>query len=65
MRVFRVLFLAAAVYAQPVPLPNLPDGFRIGTGGVVVETFMDLLCPDCVSLARLLDPPAVVAQSTP
>ena len=36
-----------AVHAQPVPLPNLPDGFRIGASGPVVETFMDFLCPDC------------------
>jgi hypothetical protein len=42
-----LLALAPLCLAQPVPLPNTPDGFRIGTGGVVVETYMDLLCPDC------------------
>lgn len=33
--------------AQDVPLPNTPDGFRMGTGPVVVDAFLDLLCPDC------------------
>lgn len=37
----------SAVYAQPVPLPNLPDGWRLGTSGPVVEVFLDLLCSDC------------------
>lgn len=47
MRVSSLLCLLGLAASQPVPLPNLPDGFRVGTSGVVVETFMDLLCPDC------------------
>lgn len=43
--IFASLFVVT--HAQPVPLPNLPDGFRVGAAGPVVETFMDMLCPDC------------------
>ena len=42
----RVLAFAALVAcgsAQDVPLPNTPPGFRVGTGPVVIEGFMDLL----------------------
>ena len=43
----RVLALTALVacgaYAQDVPLPNTPPGFRVGSGPVVIEGFMDLL----------------------
>jgi hypothetical protein len=43
-----LLAFAAAAFAQPVPLPNLPDGFRVGPGtGIIIDVFMDLLCPDC------------------
>lgn len=47
LRVASILSALSLVATQPVPLPNLPDGFRVGTGGPVVETFMDMLCPDC------------------
>ena len=43
-----LLALVAAAFAQPVPLPNIPDGFRVGPNtGLVVDAFLDLLCPDC------------------
>jgi hypothetical protein len=45
-RVASIVSVLSLVAAQPVPLPNLPDGFRVGTSGPVVETFMDMLCPD-------------------
>ena len=44
------LLIAAA--AQPVPLPNLPDGFRVGLAGPTgpeISVFMDFLCPDCAA----------------
>ena len=49
MRLLIASLIAASVsvFAQPVPLPNLPDGFRVGTSGPVVEAFLDMLCPDC------------------
>lgn len=41
--------LVAVVVAQPVPLPNTYDGFAIGdvAAPVMLEGFLDLLCPDC------------------
>ena len=35
--------------AQPVPLPNTYDGFKLGSPSapVLLEGFLDLLCPDC------------------
>lgn len=47
MKSLFVASLLAATFAQPVPLPNLPDGFRTGASGPVVDVFMDMLCPDC------------------
>jgi protein-disulfide isomerase len=37
--------------AQPVPLPNTMDGFVSGqlTAQVTLDTFIDLLCPDCAA----------------
>lgn len=42
----------ATVSAQPVPLPNSPDGYlRLGspTAQVTLDAFVDLLCPDCAA----------------
>jgi len=43
------LFTLSAVSAQPVPLPNSYPGFRWGNinAPVLIEGFLDLLCPDC------------------
>jgi len=41
--------LAGFVSAQ-VPIPNRPDGYGVGgpaDAHVVIEMFLDLLCPDC------------------
>ena len=40
---------ATCVVAQPVPLPNSYPGFRWGSinAPVMIEGFLDLLCPDC------------------
>ena len=47
MRVSFIITIAAALafvaLAQDVPLPRTPPGFRVGTGPVVIEGFMDLL----------------------
>ena len=49
----RALLLAAGALlaaAQPVPLPNTPDAYlRLGSPSaqVVMDVFVDLLCPDC------------------
>ena len=48
-RAVAAMFLAAVVLAQPVPLPARPDGFRIGNGPVVIDEYLDLLCPDCMA----------------
>jgi protein-disulfide isomerase len=47
--VFIVVALATFVSAQ-VPIPTRPDGYGVGgpaDAHVVVEMFLDLLCPDC------------------
>lgn len=47
LRLVTLFALSAIASCQPVPLPNLPDGFRVGTSGPVIEAFLDMLCPDC------------------
>ena len=43
------MLVASPAAAQPVPLPNTYPGFRWGNVGapVLIEGFLDLLCPDC------------------
>lgn len=35
LRATIIALCALLVRSQPVPLPNLPDGWRVGTGGPV------------------------------
>ena len=45
-----LVVVAAGLVSAQIPIPNRPDGYGVGgpaDAHVVIDMFLDLLCPDC------------------